>query len=84
MRSWCQPILTPACAAACAAAVASLLQHEGFANIVHVNDDFPNAAAAGLAIVTEDVPAREPGWTWIASRSTVREYSPRTAVDAKG
>lgn len=67
-----------------AAAVASLLQHEGFTNIVHVNDDFTNAATAGLEIVTETAPEREPGWTWIASRATVREYSPRTTADHKG
>lgn len=67
-----------------AAAVASLLQNEGFDNIVHVNDDFPNASAAGLEIVAEAAPAREPGWTWIASRATVREFSPRTAADTKG
>jgi len=59
-----------------AAAVASVLQSAGFDNIVHVDDDFPNAAAAGLEIVAEEAPAREPGWTWIASRATVREFDP--------
>jgi len=66
-----------------AAAVASLLLHNGFTNIVHVDDDFPNAAAAGLDIVAEDAPAREPGWTWIASRAAVREFSPRSAADTR-
>ena len=66
-----------------AAAVASLLLHHGFTNIVHVDDEFANAAAAGLSIVADEVPDREPGWTWIASRSTVREYSPRSAADTR-
>jgi hydroxyacylglutathione hydrolase len=66
-----------------AAAVASLLQNEGFTNIVHVNDDFPNAAKAGLEIVAEAAPDREPGWTWIASRATVREFAPRSTADQK-
>jgi rhodanese-related sulfurtransferase len=66
-----------------AAAVASLLQHNGFTNVVHVDDDFPNAAAAGLDIVAEDAPAREPGWTWIASRAAVREFSPRSVADTR-
>ncbi len=67
-----------------AAAVASLLQQQGFTNIVHVDDDFADAAAAGLTIVAGDAPAREPGWTWIASRAAVREYSPRSAADVRG
>lgn len=66
-----------------AAAVASLLQHNGFTNIVHVDDDFPNAAAAGLTVVAGEAPAREPGWTWIASRASVREFSPRSAADTR-
>jgi glyoxylase-like metal-dependent hydrolase (beta-lactamase superfamily II)/rhodanese-related sulfurtransferase len=67
-----------------AAAVASLLLHYGFTNIVHVDDEFANAAAAGLSIVADEAPEREPGWTWIASRSTVREYSPRSAAETRG
>ena len=59
-----------------AAAVASVLQNAGFDNIVHVDDDFGNAAACGLEIVSEEAPAREPGWTWLASRATVREFAP--------
>ncbi len=59
-----------------AAAVASVLQNAGFDNIVHVDDDFPNAAQCGLEIVAEEAPAREPGWTWLASRAAVREYQP--------
>jgi len=59
-----------------AAAVASVMQSAGFDNIVHVDDDFGNAAVAGLEIVGEDAPEREPGWTWIASRATVREFEP--------
>ena len=67
-----------------AAAVASLLQNQGFAGVVHVDDDFADAAAAGLSIVGWDAPEREPGWTWIAARAAVREYSPRSAADARG
>ena len=67
-----------------AAAVASLLQHSGYEQVVHVDDDFPDAAAAGLTIVAEPAPEREPGWTWIASRSTVREFQPRTAAEHGG
>ncbi|MGA1146453.1 MAG: rhodanese-like domain-containing protein, partial [Candidatus Nanopelagicales bacterium] len=59
-----------------AAAVTSVLQNAGFDNIVHVDDDFPNAAHAGLEIVSEEAPDREPGWTWLASRSAVREFQP--------
>ena len=66
-----------------AAAVASLLQNEGFNNIVHVNDDFPNAATAGLQVVAEQAPEREPGWTWIASRATVRQFAPKAPADSK-
>jgi len=66
-----------------AAAVASILQNEGFNNIVHVNDDFPNAATAGLQVVAEQAPEREPGWTWIASRATVRQFAPKAPADSK-
>ncbi len=66
-----------------AAAVASLLKYHGFSEIIHVDDDFPNASAAGLSIVTEEAPSREPGWTWIASRASVREYAPRAAAEHK-
>ena len=65
-----------------AAAVTSLLQHEGFDNVVLVDDMFANAAAAGLAIETTPAPEREPGWTWIASRAAVRSYSERSGVEA--
>lgn len=59
-----------------ASAVTSLLQHHGFDNVVHVDDDFMNAARAGLDIVSEEAPKREPGWTWTASRANVRTYEP--------
>ena len=49
---------------------------------MHIDDDFADAVGAGLTIVSEDAPEREPGWTWIASRAAVREYSPRSAADA--
>jgi hydroxyacylglutathione hydrolase len=61
-----------------ASAVASLLQHQGFDNVILVDDDFANAAHAGLEIVAETPVQREPGWTWIASRANVR-----TAGDTK-
>lgn len=57
-----------------ASAVSSLLQHHGFDNVVLVDDDFMNAAKAGLKIVEEKAPEREPGWTWSASRANVRTY----------
>jgi hydroxyacylglutathione hydrolase len=59
-----------------ASAVASLLQNHGHDNVVLVDDDFMNAAKAGLKIVSEDAPAREPGWTWTVSRANVRTYDP--------
>jgi len=58
-------------------AVASLLHQRGWDNAVHVDDDFGNAATAGFRIVDQAAPAREPGWTWLASRACVR-----TAGDA--
>jgi hydroxyacylglutathione hydrolase len=59
-----------------ASAVASLLQHHGYNNVIHVDDSFSNAAGAGLAIVSETPPVREPGWTWTASRANVRTFEP--------
>jgi glyoxylase-like metal-dependent hydrolase (beta-lactamase superfamily II)/rhodanese-related sulfurtransferase len=65
-----------------AAAVTSLLQHEGFDNVVLVDDQFGNAAAAGLPIESAPAPEREPGWTWIASRAAARVHSERSGVTA--
>lgn len=62
-----------------ASAVASLLQHHGYDNVIHVDDSFGNAATAGLEIETEAAPAREPGWTWIASRAVVRSHEAQQA-----
>ena len=62
-----------------ASAVTSLLQHLGYDNVIHVDDNFGNAAEAGLPVVSEIAPAREPGWTWIASRASVREFDPAVA-----
>lgn len=62
-----------------AAAVTSLLHHHGWENTIHVDDNFANAAAAGLRIVEEAAPPREPGWTWTASRATARRASMPTA-----
>jgi hydroxyacylglutathione hydrolase len=58
-----------------AAAVVSLLARLGFDNLVHVDDDWDNAARAGLPIVSEQPVQREPGWTWVASRALVREHA---------
>jgi glyoxylase-like metal-dependent hydrolase (beta-lactamase superfamily II)/rhodanese-related sulfurtransferase len=62
-----------------ASAVASLLHAHGFDNVVHVDDSFGHAAAAGLPIVSEAPPEREPGWTWLASRACARTYDPHGA-----
>lgn len=62
-----------------ASAVVSMLENFGYDRLIHVDDDFGNAAAAGLAVVSEQAPAREPGWTWIASRASVREFDPAKA-----
>ena len=66
-----------------AAAVTSLLQHEGFDNVVLVDDSFGNAAAAGLPIVVTPAPEREPGWTWLASRSAVRSFAERSGAPVR-
>ena len=65
-----------------AAAGTSLLQHEGFDNVVLVDDQFGNAARAGFAIESSPAPEREPGWTWIASRAAARVHSERNGVTA--
>jgi glyoxylase-like metal-dependent hydrolase (beta-lactamase superfamily II)/rhodanese-related sulfurtransferase len=65
-----------------AAAVTSLLQHEGFDNVVLVDDAFGNAAVAGFDIEVSPAPEREPGWTWIASRAAVRSHPERSGVHA--
>jgi len=65
-----------------AAAVSSLLQHEGFANVVLVDDMFAHAGEAGFTIEATPAPDREPGWTWIASRAAVRSYSETSGVNA--
>jgi hydroxyacylglutathione hydrolase len=59
-----------------ASAVASVLQRHGYDNVILVDDDFMNAAKAGLSIVAEPGQQREPGWTWTASRANVRTYQP--------
>ncbi len=65
-----------------AAAVTSLLQHEGFDNVVLVDDAFGNAATAGFEIEARVAPEREPGWTWLASRGVVRNFEERSATKA--
>ena len=62
-----------------ASAVASMLANLGYDRVVHVDDMFSNAAAAGLSVVPDVAPVREPGWTWIASRATVRQFDPAAA-----
>ena len=62
-----------------ASAVVSLLKREGFDDLVHIDDMFANAGKAGLPIVSTQAGPREPGWTWIASRSVVRSYDEQAA-----
>ncbi len=62
-----------------AAAVVSMLERFGRTNVTVVDDDFANAHQAGLNIVPSSAPQREPGWTFIASRASVREYNPAPA-----
>jgi rhodanese-related sulfurtransferase len=57
-----------------ASAVASYLQKMG-REVVHVDDDWSNAANAGLEIESETPQPQEPGWTWRVSRGTVREFA---------
>ena len=64
-----------------AAAVVSMLGHFGRTNVIIVDDDFENAVKADLHIVPSSAPRREPGWTWIASRASVREYNPALTRD---
>lgn len=66
-----------------AAAVTSLLQHEGFDNVVLVDDSFGNAAKAGLPIAVAPTVPREPGWTWLASRSAVRSFAERSGAPTR-
>lgn len=63
-----------------AAAVTSLLQNHGFDNVILIDDPFTNAAAAGLEIVSETPEVREPGWTWNASRASVRTHESTKVV----
>ncbi|MGA0944674.1 MAG: rhodanese-like domain-containing protein [Candidatus Nanopelagicales bacterium] len=65
-----------------AAAVTSMLQHDGFDNVVLVDDAFGNAAAAGFVIEATQAPEREPGWTWLASRGVVRNFEERSTTKA--
>jgi hydroxyacylglutathione hydrolase len=57
-----------------AASIGSMLQGFGH-RIVLVDDDWVNAASAGLTIVTEVAPHREPGWTWRVSRASARVWA---------
>jgi rhodanese-related sulfurtransferase len=62
-----------------AAAVASILANLGYDRVIHVDDNFSNAATAGLNVIPDSAPHREPGWTWLASRASVREFNSATA-----
>lgn len=59
-----------------ASAVTSVLEHFGYKNVIHVDDNFDNAAQVGLPLVSVTAPVRAPGWTWFASRASVREFDP--------
>lgn len=59
-----------------AAAVVSLLRRHGLDNLVHVDDDWTNAAHTSLPITSEPAPERQVGWTWVESRATARTYQP--------
>ena len=65
-----------------ASAAASVLRNAGLDRIVHVDDSFSNAAAAGLPIIVPARQHREPGWTWIASRASVRTFHENVAGTA--
>jgi hydroxyacylglutathione hydrolase len=57
-----------------AAAVVSLLRRHGLGNLIHVDDDWTNAAHTSLPLTSEEAPEREVGWTWLESRATARTY----------
>lgn len=65
-----------------AAAVVSLLRGSSgtwppFDNLVLVDDDWVNATKTSLPMETTAAPVREPGWTWVESRATVRTFQPK-------
>lgn len=62
-----------------AAAVASMLSNLGYDRVIHVDDNFSNASQAGLTVVPEIGVHRDPGWTWLDSRASVREFVPAPA-----
>jgi glyoxylase-like metal-dependent hydrolase (beta-lactamase superfamily II)/rhodanese-related sulfurtransferase len=63
-----------------ASAVVSMLANLGYDRVIHVDDNFSNAAPAGLTVIPDAAPKREAGWTWIASRASVREFDPAANV----
>ena len=68
-----------------AAAVVSLLRGgsgrwEPFDNLVHVDDDWANALQTSLPIESTPASEREPGWTWIESRATVRTFGSKSSA----
>ncbi|MEO8105711.1 MAG: rhodanese-like domain-containing protein [Actinomycetes bacterium] len=68
-----------------AAVAVSLLRNEpifdGVAldNLIHVDDDWVNAARTSLSIEAGPVVARPVGWTWVESRGTARTHEPAHA-----
>ena len=63
-----------------AAAAVSLLRNQRFTggvefdNLVHVDDDWGNAAHTSLKIEAGTVVERPVGWTWVESRGTARTF----------
>ena len=62
-----------------ASAVSSLLTQHG-RHVVHVDDDWDDAARAGLPIEKGEAPQHEPGWTWKVSRGTARSFQPASGA----
>jgi hydroxyacylglutathione hydrolase len=65
-----------------AAAAISLLKRAGFDDVVHVDDNWENAAEAGHVIESTGAQEKQIGWTWTESRATARRHVAPAAVKA--
>lgn len=71
-----------------AAAVVSLLRNERLwdgvtlDNLVHVDDDWANAARTSLPIEAGSLVDRPVGWTWLESRTTARTFESTSTLQA--